>query len=178
MDVTGGDGKKYTLVDGGLIRNNPAITALEYAKELYPEAEEYHILSLGTGRANFDARGAGFSGVLQWASTAVGYMMDGSSEATNSELHGAFTAFKQSSVHSKSSYCRLQPLFDSKNDAEMSDYSKKNLKKLQAYAEKALIDQKEPLDSFIKVLNSGEITHPKVKAVVEKKSFTFFGRKK
>lgn len=50
--VTATDGKQYTLVDGGLVANNPALAAYVEARKIYRNARKYIIVSLGTGRSN------------------------------------------------------------------------------------------------------------------------------
>lgn len=39
----------YHLVDGGVSSNNPALIAYSHAQKLYPEADDFLIVSLGTG---------------------------------------------------------------------------------------------------------------------------------
>lgn len=46
-------GDELTLSDGGLVANNPAMIAYIEAKKLYPEADEFHILSLSTCKRAF-----------------------------------------------------------------------------------------------------------------------------
>lgn len=41
--------RKYVLVDGGVILNNPSMLAYAEAKALFPQAQKFIILSLGTG---------------------------------------------------------------------------------------------------------------------------------
>ncbi|NCB01125.1 MAG: hypothetical protein EOM67_03030 [Spirochaetia bacterium] len=40
------------LIDGGVVANNPVLYAYKEAKRLYPEAEKFHIISLGTGKSS------------------------------------------------------------------------------------------------------------------------------
>lgn len=54
--------KEYTLIDGGVCTNNPALVAYSEAKRLYPGCE-YLIVSLGTGYAH---KGWGFDAIKQW----------------------------------------------------------------------------------------------------------------
>ncbi|TVR65875.1 MAG: hypothetical protein EA427_17250 [Spirochaetaceae bacterium] len=49
--ITATDGKVYTLVDGALAANNPALSAYVEARKLYRDARRYIIVSLGTGRS-------------------------------------------------------------------------------------------------------------------------------
>ncbi len=62
-----------TLIDGGLIANNPALFAYVEAKRLYPRAKKFHILSISTASSDFSftISGAG-SGVIGWIDPAKG----------------------------------------------------------------------------------------------------------
>lgn len=62
-----------TLIDGGLIANNPALFAYIEAKKLYPNAKKFHILSISTASSDFGftISGAG-SGVIGWIDPAKG----------------------------------------------------------------------------------------------------------
>lgn len=67
------EGTMQTLIDGGLIANNPALFAYVEAKRLYPNAKKFHILSLSTASSDFSfsISGAG-SGVIGWIDPAKG----------------------------------------------------------------------------------------------------------
>lgn len=62
-----------TLIDGGLIANNPTLFAYIEAKKLYPNAKKFHILSISTASSDFAfaISGAG-SGVIGWIDPAKG----------------------------------------------------------------------------------------------------------
>lgn len=62
-----------TLIDGGIIANNPALFAYVEAKKLYPNAKKFHILSISTAGSDFafTISGAG-SGVIGWIDPAKG----------------------------------------------------------------------------------------------------------
>ena len=138
---------EFVLVDGGIVRNNPALAALGYAKELYPDAEEYHLVSIGTGRVHTPGT-PGQTGLSQWASTLVEYMMDGSAQATDLELRGAFNAFKQSDAHKNSSYLRLQVVLND-DESDMTNYSKKNLKRLEKRADQIIHENEKELADLV-----------------------------
>lgn len=50
--ITAIDGKQYTLVDGALAANNPALSAYVEARKLYRDARRYIVVSIGTGRSS------------------------------------------------------------------------------------------------------------------------------
>jgi patatin-like phospholipase/acyl hydrolase len=65
--------KMQTLIDGGMVANNPALYAYLEAKKLYPNAKKFHILSLSTATSdfNFKISGSG-TGVIGWIDPAKG----------------------------------------------------------------------------------------------------------
>lgn len=60
--------ERMSLLDGGVIANNPAVFAYLEAKKLYPNAKKFTILSLSTARNiyKFDPTGM-FGGLSSWA---------------------------------------------------------------------------------------------------------------
>ncbi len=54
------------LLDGGIIANNPVLSAFIEARRLYPEADEFRFLSLSTASASFRMDPDGFSSNLDW----------------------------------------------------------------------------------------------------------------
>lgn len=141
------DGKEHILVDGGIIRNNPSTAALAYAKELYPKAETFNLLSLGTGRTKKSC-GMDLDSPLEWIKgPLIHFMMSGSSQATDYEIQSVFK-----SLNEDSTYLRLQAILEVW-EADMTNYSKSNLKNLQDTADQLIESHKEELDAFIQKLN-------------------------
>ncbi|WP_320127829.1 patatin-like phospholipase family protein [uncultured Sphaerochaeta sp.] len=62
-----------TLIDGGMVANNPSLYAYCEAKKLYPNAKKFHILSLSTASSDFTftISGSG-TGVIGWIDPAKG----------------------------------------------------------------------------------------------------------
>lgn len=62
-----------TLIDGGVVANNPTLFAYKEAKKLYPDCKKFHILSLSTASSDFTftVSGAG-TGVIGWIDPAKG----------------------------------------------------------------------------------------------------------
>ena len=60
-------GEQVTLIDGGVVANNPVLYAYMEARKLYPEAKRFHVLSISTAstpsRIKTDKMG---SGVIGW----------------------------------------------------------------------------------------------------------------
>lgn len=91
--VTATDGKEYTLVDGALAANNPALSAYVEARKLYRDARRYIIVSLGTGRSTrrFPWEMIQRWGYLDWVSPLNGVPLnamfsDGQSEVVAHSL--------------------------------------------------------------------------------------------
>ena len=58
--------EELTLLDGGIIANNPILTAYIEARKLYPDADEYRILSLSTASSVLHMDIDDFSSNLDW----------------------------------------------------------------------------------------------------------------
>lgn len=65
-------GKRETLIDGGVIANNPVLYAYAEAKRLYPHARTYHILSLSTGSRPFVFDASNSGGMMSWVDPSKG----------------------------------------------------------------------------------------------------------
>jgi patatin-like phospholipase/acyl hydrolase len=86
-------GRTYSFLDGGLVANNPALSAYVEARTIYPDARRYVIVSLGTGRngRRFEHETIAKWGYLEWVSPAHGvpllsFISDGQSEAVAHSL--------------------------------------------------------------------------------------------
>ena len=86
--VTSLAGHTYSLVDGGLVANNPALSAYVEARKLYRDAWKYVIVSIGTGRSGRRFRHDEIKrwGYLDWVSPLHGVPLtsmtwDGQSES-------------------------------------------------------------------------------------------------
>lgn len=86
--VTSRSGTVHSLVDGGLVANNPALSAYVEARKLYRDARRYIIVSLGTGRSGRTFRHEVIRkwGYLDWVSPMHGVPLsamiwDGQSES-------------------------------------------------------------------------------------------------
>jgi patatin-like phospholipase/acyl hydrolase len=86
-------GRRFSLIDGGIFANNPALSAYIEARKIYPQAARYLVLSLGTGVAekSYTYEEVRSWGYMDWMSPFKGLplldmMMDGQSDSTNHML--------------------------------------------------------------------------------------------
>jgi patatin-like phospholipase/acyl hydrolase len=144
------DGEDRGLVDGGVFVNNPAIAAYAEARNLYPDATDFLIVSVGTGDRDdkITYRKAKGWGLLGWARQIVPVMMDSVSEAVDYELDGVF------GVAAAGRHFRLQSRLTIASN-EMDDTSLENLQNLKAEAAKVLQDEAGRIKVLCELLQSG-----------------------
>lgn len=93
-----------SLIDGGVVANNPVLYAYKEAKRLYPEAKRFHVLSLSTSSAPYrlDPDRTG-SGVISWLDPAKGapiYRLYASSQMrTSNEIASAIGDMEYLRIH-------------------------------------------------------------------------------
>lgn len=113
------------LVDGGIYVNSPAISALCEARKLFPDENDFLLVSLGTGSMtrpiNYTA--AKRWGKLGWIMPLLLCMFDGSSTAVD----------YQSDELLNDDYYRFQPYLDHKSET-MDNYSSANIIRLEGIA--------------------------------------------
>lgn len=98
------DGHEHLFADGGIIANNPTLTAFVKAKTLFPQAQ-ITLISLGTGFAKRgDLSQFGDYGLLGWGPVIPSVIMDGTSAFTDENLV-ALSKPQQAALR----YIRLQP---------------------------------------------------------------------
>lgn len=80
--------KTHTLVDGGVFINSPAVSAYAEAKRLFPEEQDFLVLSLGTGQINPETTygEAKAWGMASWVRPLIKFMFDGVSDAADYQL--------------------------------------------------------------------------------------------
>jgi patatin-like phospholipase/acyl hydrolase len=78
-DIESRSGERYAMIDGGVFANNPSLCALASARRLFPEAERFLLVSLGTGAAEapIDARKAREWGDVEWLRPILAVLVDG-----------------------------------------------------------------------------------------------------
>ncbi len=80
--------KHYGFIDGGVVANNPAMCAYVEAKALFPDAEDYMIVSLGTGdyTAQFLLENVRSWGGANWIKPIMQIFLNGQGEIVDHQL--------------------------------------------------------------------------------------------
>ncbi len=127
-----GSSEYYALVDGGVFANNPAMCAYAEARTLWPDEDDFLVVSLGTGELTRripydDARGWGLA---KWAQPILGVVFDGVSDTVDFQL-GQLCSDESTRV---STYLRLQVRLEEGSD-DMDDATRGNLHVLRHLAD-------------------------------------------
>jgi hypothetical protein len=147
IDIT--DSSDYrALVDGGVFANNPTMCAYVEAKDLFPEASQYLVVSLGTGQLTRripldEARGWGLA---MWAQPLLGVVFDGVTDSVDYQV--GMLCKTDSDV---SRYYRFQvELIEGSDD--MDDATPTNLRVLRLLAERLVTDRGSDIGALCKQL--------------------------
>jgi patatin-like phospholipase/acyl hydrolase len=142
---TGNGNDYYAIVDGGVFANNPAMCAYAEAKSTHPQADDFLVVSLGTGEFTKplifnEVKGWGLA---QWAQPILSVVFDGVSDTVDYQLKQLLEPNKR--------YYRFQTRLDVDND-DMDDASQMNIRTLKLLAETLIRDNKEKIKSLCKQL--------------------------
>ncbi|MCC6723592.1 MAG: patatin-like phospholipase family protein [Saprospiraceae bacterium] len=162
--ILSGKNIPYSLVDGGVFANNPAVLAYTEAKEIYKELtgrainamplpEEgipYFMLSLGTGRATKpylyeEAKGWG---APKWIRPLLDILMQGVSESVDYQMRYILPDAPDGTPH----YRRINPIIPEEL-SEMDNADAENIKGLMAKAQEAIDDNTEEIDRICELLS-------------------------
>ena len=141
-------GERLVFIDGGVGANNPAMLAYLEAKKLYPNADEFRMLSLSTGKApySFDPTksGGGFTG---WASSIT--KVYSTAQETLSQIYAnAMPDLKILRIFSNELEKRIP----------LDDISRESINMLEDAGEKVFLNQEYELRLFADDLKA-EPTH-------------------
>ncbi|BAZ54035.1 patatin [Nostoc sp. NIES-4103] len=146
----------YTLVDGGLVANNPANLAIVEAQISRQEnhqlfnTEDVLVVSLGTGSltTNYPYKEVKNWGLLQWARPLLNIVFDGGSEVIAGELERLFEH-----KGNQNSYYRFQTFLTSELE-EIDNTKPENIRKLQAIANRLITERSQQIDELCSILCS------------------------
>ena len=137
------NGTKRALIDGGVFINNPAMSAYIEAKKLFPQENEFLVVSIGTGELTrtIPYQDAKNWGKIEWLSPLLSCMFDGVSDAVNYQLTELL----------EEKYIRLQTKLTTASD-DMDNASKSNLDALRKEANHLIENQKENIKTLCRLL--------------------------
>lgn len=151
----------YALIDGGVYANNPALCAYVEARRLFPDADDFLVVSLGTGsltrRLPFD-EAVGW-GLLGWARSILSVVFDGVSSTVDYQLRELLPE-----KHGEPRYYRFQTALDQGND-DMDDVSALNLRALRLHGEAIITRQSDELAALCDQLVAARPYRPRPSAL-------------
>lgn len=150
---------EYSLIDGGVYLNNPAISAYIEARKMYPEAEEVLVVSLGTGSNTRPYRWDQVKdwSTVEWVRPVLSMMMDGQSDATDYQLALLLNGEDRIAAegHKARRYFRFdRPLEMARDD--MDDVSAVNMRALKEVGQLIVSDNADALGALCGLLTSSE----------------------
>jgi patatin-like phospholipase/acyl hydrolase len=150
-------GVSYTMIDGGVYANNPALCAYTEACKLnaaaFPKADksprQYTILSLGTGLASrtYEFTEAKDWGLAAWPRPLYDMAISGSSEVADHQLAILFGA-----EDTRRQYLRLNPKLPPDVKPEFDDASPENVQALKELGQYVAEESDEQLETFVEML--------------------------
>ncbi len=147
----------YTLVDGGLVANNPANLAILEAQISRQEnkqvlnTKDILVVSLGTGSLTsvYPYNEVKNWGLLQWGRPLLNIVLDGGSEVVAGELERLF----ESNDQETKSYYRFQTFLS--GELEVIDNIKlENIRELQLIAHKLIAEKSKEIDELCSLLSN------------------------
>jgi patatin-like phospholipase/acyl hydrolase len=117
--------RQFTFIDGSIFAYNPALFAYMQAKLIYPQADKFFLLSLGTGLATtaYTESQTDDASDKNWARMLANIAFDAHSDMVNYQLEDIFKN------KSNSEYIRLQPSLHGMNK-EMDNITEQNVQAL------------------------------------------------
>jgi uncharacterized protein len=147
--ISSRSGIPLAAIDGAVFANNPAMCALASARRLYPDAERFMILSLGTGQLAqpIPYEVARRYGIVSWARPVLDCMMDGAADIVDYQLEEAFPTGLE--------YIRLQtdmraPLSPSDS---IDDVTPENIRRLIITGQKLASESSSEISRIMPILN-------------------------
>ncbi|MBX9256323.1 patatin-like phospholipase family protein [Desmonostoc muscorum CCALA 125] len=148
----------YSLVDGGLVANNPANLAISEAQISRQEQKEILnindilLVSLGTGSLTsvYPYKDVKSWGLLQWARPLLNIVLDGGSEVVAGQLERLFQASNQGT---QTSYYRFQTFLTSEQEA-IDNIKLENIRQLQGLAARIIQERNQEIDELCSLLTT------------------------
>jgi len=137
----------YTLVDGGVFANNPAMCGFAEIRKTVPGADLL-VVSLGTGELTrrLPYESAKDWGLLEWAQPLLSVVFDGVSDTTDYEL---------TQILAPDRYYRFQTTLDEGSD-DIDDVSATNICALRLQGERLIASASARLDALVERLRADQ----------------------
>lgn len=134
----------HCMIDGGVFAANPTLCAYAQARVLYPQEEEFLVVSLGTGvevlsRSCDEVQNWG---IAKWAVPIIGIALNSSNATVN---------YQMQALSQDRNYIRFQVPLD-QNSTAMDDASLENMRRLDFIARKAIRQETERIDRLCRAL--------------------------
>lgn len=139
-----------TLIDGGVYANNPTMCAFVEARTLFPEADRFLVVSLGTGEQNdpISFQKARGWGLVEWARPLFDVVLDGVSDTVDYQMRTLLNA-----RGAEPQYHRFQIRLDGTSGA-LDDASPGNLRALERLADRLRQREAERLQAVCERLKA------------------------
>jgi patatin-like phospholipase/acyl hydrolase len=139
--------RTFSFIDGSIFAYNPAMFAFVQAKEMYPHADDFFLLSLGTGHAftAYSDTQLADNSDKNWAHLLADIAFSAHSDMVNYQVEDMF----RSKV--KSRYVRLQPSLQGLNK-EMDDVSPVNIQALSTTGQDFVKSNEKTLSEIVDIL--------------------------
>lgn len=143
-------GETYTLIDGGVYVNNPALSAYSEAyHEDQTTTKEMVLVSLGTGfaRKPYEYDKVKNWGMAEWVKPLIDIMMAGGSDVVDYELKQIFSGMDVSNQ-----YLRINTELTPDINPDMADGSKANLEALRKLGTDTALKFEDELNKLVEML--------------------------
>jgi patatin-like phospholipase/acyl hydrolase len=139
----------FAFIDGGMVANNPALAAYAEAKKQYPHANEFLLVSLGTGDHTrpIDFEEARQWGLAGWSQHIMDVAFDATDTTVDYQLRRLLPACKDGIQH----YYRFQIRLVGASD-DIDNVSHKNIESLKILATKLIEENDALIDQIVEYL--------------------------
>lgn len=141
-------GESYSLIDGGVYANNPAMCAYTEARTMFPQKKDVLMVSIGTGELTrrIEHKEAKDWGLAQWAHPILNVVFDGQSDTSDYMLKELLQPPGRGRR-----YFRFQSRLDSGND-DLDDARESNIRSLKKEAREMIDKHEEDLNMLGDIL--------------------------
>ncbi len=148
----------FALIDGSMTSINPALCAYVEAREMYPQAQDFIVVSLGTGNLtqSLPHQEVKNWGLLNWAKPLSDIMFDASSRTVDHHIEQLLPR----GADNRSRYFRLQKRIEGV-DHRMDDISDASLAMIREWGHELIADHHDLIDEMCEaLLAASAVTQP------------------